>query len=358
MRTLTRYLISEFLKLCLLCFGGFVFLYVLVDLVERANQIVKSKAAGHEVLLYVLYSLPQIALQMLPISILLGTILTLALFSRRNELIAVRAAGINMKVFNLPFVAAGVCAALLIFWVQENIVPVSNQKAYEVWKYEIRGKKRKVKLKQENLWLLTSGGVVRIGLYLVESQTMRDVSFYVLSGDFDLVERTDAAEVRWDGERWIAPSAMRRMFADSGFRVEQLRDWTLPIEESPDIFAAAKKKPEEMNAKELKRYIAKLEREGLDATRYIVDYHFKFSFPFIALIMSALAVPFGIRTARQAGLAASVGAAVVLGVVAWLVLALFISFGHSGFLPPKVAAWGMHFIFGSVAIYMWMRMPS
>jgi len=358
MKTLVRYLLAEFLKLCVLCFAGFVFLYVLVDLVERVNQIVKSKAAGYEVALFVLYSLPQIALQMLPISVLLGTILTLALFSRRNELIAIRAAGINMKVFCLSFVVMGLLASTFIFWLQENVAPSGNQKAYEVWKYEIRGKKRKIKSKKENLWLLVSDGVVRVGLYRIEDRTMHDISLYRLTDGFGLRERVDAGEAAWDGGKWVAADAVLRRFNDSESTVEVLKVWVLPIEEAPESFAAAKKKPEEMNAAELKTYIARLEREGLDATRYLVDLHFKYSFPLIALIMAALSVPFGIRTARQAGLAASVGAAVVLGVVAWLVMALFISLGHSGFFPPVVSAWGMHLIFGGAAILLWVRMPS
>ena len=358
MKTITRYLIAEFLKLFALCFFGFVFLYVLVDLVERANQIVKYGATGYEVLLYVLYSLPQICLQMFPISILLGTILTLTMFSRRNELIAIRAAGINMRIFNLPFLAAGLVAAAMIFWLQENVAPVGNQKANDVWNYEIREKERKIKTTQENLWLIVSNGVVRIGLYQVKEQVMRDISFYKLSDDFQLVERVDAAEAAWNGSRWVAPEAFHRKFSERESSFDVVKDWELPVVEGPQSFAAAEKETEEMNARELKRYIMRIKREGLDATRYIVDLDFKYAFPFIALIMAALAVPFGIRTARQAGLAASVGAAVILGVGAWLVLALFVSFGHSGVFPPVVSAWGMHVIFGAAAAYLWARMPA
>lgn len=358
MRMLTKYLIVEFLKIFSLCFFGFVFLYILIDLVERANQIVKSGATGYEVILYVLYSLPQICLQMLPISILLGTILTLAMFSRRNELIAIRAAGINMRIFNLPFLAAGVVAAATVFWLQENVAPVGNQKASDVWKYEIREKERRIKTTQENLWLIVSDGIVRIGLYQIKEKVMRDISFYRLTEDFQLVERMDAAEAAWNGDRWVAPEAFHRKFSERESSFDLVKNWELPIVEGPESLAAAEKQTEEMNARELKKYIARLEREGLDSTRYIVDLYFKYAFPLIALIMAALAVPFGIRTARQAGLAASVGASVILGVGAWLVLALFISFGHSGVFPPVISAWGMHVIFGVVAAYLWAKMPA
>lgn len=357
MRTLLRYLVSEFVKIFALCFFGFVFLYVLVDLVERANQIVKSKATGYEVSLYVLYSLPQICLQMLPISILLGTILTLAIFSRRNELIAVRAAGINMRVFNIPFLVAGMLAALMIFWLQESVAPLGNEKANDIWKYEIRKKERKIKTSQENLWLLVSDGIVRIGLYQIEEKVMRDVSFYRIVDDA-LVERVDAKEASYDGVKWVASQAFHRRFEQTDVVLDIISNWELPVAEGPESFAAAKKQTEEMNARELKEYIARHKREGLDATRYIVDLQFKYAFPLIALIMAALAVPFGIRTARQSGLAASVGASVILGVGAWLVLALFISFGHSGVFPPVISAWGMHVVFGTFAVYLWMRMPA
>lgn len=357
MRTLLRYLVSEFAKIFALCFFGFVFLYVLVDLVERANQIVKYKATGYEVSLYVLYSLPQICLQMLPISILLGTILTLAIFSRRNELIAIRAAGINMRIFNIPFLVAGLLASLVIFWLQENVAPVGNQKASDVWKYEIREKERKIKTSQENLWLLVSDGIVRIGLYQIEERLMRDISFYRITDD-TLIERVDAKEASYNGAKWVASQAIRRRFEGTSVVLDVISNWELPVEEGPESFATAKKQTEEMNARELKEYIARHKREGLDATRYIVDLQFKYAFPLVALIMAALAVPFGIRTARQSGLAASVGASVILGVGAWLVLALFISLGHSGILPPVISAWGMHIIFGVSAIYLWMRMPA
>ena len=57
------------------------------------------------------------------------------------------------------------------------------------------------------------------------------------------------------------------------------------------------------------------------------------AFPFVTLVMTLLAIPFGVSTGRRGALYA-VGLGIILALSYWIVTSLFVALGKSGLLDP------------------------
>ena len=105
MLIITRYFTREFLKTFLLCMGAFVALYLLVDLFDRLDDMIKRQVPLSLIIQYVLCSIPMIIYRLCPLGVLLCTFITLGIFVRNQEITALKAHGISLfrvlKVFVL-----------------------------------------------------------------------------------------------------------------------------------------------------------------------------------------------------------------------------------------------------------------
>jgi lipopolysaccharide export system permease protein len=108
---INRYFTREFLKIFCLCLGSFISLYLLVDLLEHIDDMIKNQMAFGLVIKYCLSSIPMILYQVCPMGVLLCTFITLGLFVKHNEIMALRAHGVSLyrvlRVF--IFIAVSLC---------------------------------------------------------------------------------------------------------------------------------------------------------------------------------------------------------------------------------------------------------
>jgi lipopolysaccharide export LptBFGC system permease protein LptF len=102
---------------------------------------------------------------------------------------------------------------------------------------------------------------------------------------------------------------------------------------------------------ELKAYIAQLQASGYHVVPYLVQLRRKIAFPFVAVIMTLLAVPFAVTTGRS-GAVYGIGVGLVLALVYWTALSIFGALGAGGWLSPVLAAWAPNLLFGAAAAYL------
>ena len=170
-----------------------------------------------------------------------------------------------------------------------------------------------------------------------------------------LMRRIDAAEATWDGRRWVFSSGYVRTFVSG---VEQAHSFTRMavdgLPERPNDFAQEKRDPKEMNFVELGRYIERLRASGARIANYLVDLHMKLSFPLINLIVVMIGAAVATRLRLQSA-ALGFGLSIGIAFVYYAFMRAGQAFGHSGVLPPYVAAWLGDLVFGSVGLTMMWR---
>lgn len=359
MSVIFRYVGREFLKLFLLCMLALVLIYLLFDFIDRAGNFFKSDPALLHVLLYYFYKIPTIIFQLVPVSVLLACLLTLALLSRHSEITAMKAGGISVPRLVSPIILLTICLAVVAFGINEFVLPVATQKMKYVKKVHIKKQEWRVKIHKVNLWYKSPGAIYHIYRFEPELQRLEKLHVYRFDDQFQLTERIDADIGQWVNDGWTALDGVRRNFAAGTLQNEEaFAELRLDLPETPDELKVYKRDPEQMSFRDLRRYIHELRREGYDVRKYVVDLHGKVSFALVSVIMALLGVPWAIRSGRQGGVAFGIGLAVIIGVVYWIVLGFSLALGRSGTLPAVPAAWGPHVLFGIIGLIGLFRVRS
>lgn len=356
--TLGRYLIGEFLRVLTLCIAAFVALYLIVDFFDRFDDFLEHKAGIGSVLRYFLFKIPLILTQVTPVAVLASMLLSLGGLSRHNEITAMNACGVSMLQFTGPLLAT--CAAISIaslVW-NESVVPHFNRKVRTINTVEIKKRELPSLFGTSELWSHGEDGLYNVRLIDSRQKALLGLTVYRLSPEFELREVTEIPLAHWRSGNWEYDKGVRRSLLPSGeVRTEKLGKGVVDIEETPEDLAASRREAEEYGFLALRALIDNLRRKGLDPTEYQVDLQLKLSVPFIALVMAFVALPFGIRNLRSSSLASNIGAGLVIGFSYWVVLAVAISLGHGGALPPIAAAWSANVIFSAIGLFLLLGSP-
>ena len=73
--------------------------------------------------------------------------------------------------------------------------------------------------------------------------------------------------------------------------------------------------------------------------------------------MALIAMPFAFRMDKRGALY-GIGLALVLGIVYWMVFAVFTKFGEVGNLPPLLSAWSANILFALAAVYRFLHVET
>jgi lipopolysaccharide export LptBFGC system permease protein LptF len=96
---------------------------------------------------------------------------------------------------------------------------------------------------------------------------------------------------------------------------------------------------------------------GFDTVRFRVELSSKVSFPFVALIMTLLGLPFAFAMGKSGALV-GIGISLTISIIYWVAIGVFRSLGNVSFLTPFLAAWGPNLIFGLIGLYLLFRLRT
>ena len=109
-----------------------------------------------------------------------------------------------------------------------------------------------------------------------------------------------------------------------------------------------------MTVPELRRHIADLKASGFNWLPLAVELQRKIAFPFVTVVMTLLAVPFGVTTGRRGALY-GIGIGIVIALAYWIVSSVFVALGSAGLLPPFLAAWSANIIVAGAAAFLFLN---
>src|SRR5687767_9961595 len=123
MRLLDRYVLRNFLEPFVICFLGFLAIWLIFDLSDNGPDFIEAKASLKAVGGYYLTQLPQTILISLPVGLLLALLFSLSKMSRSNEIIAMLTAGRSVTRVLFPLLAVGVIASLACVALNYRLAP-------------------------------------------------------------------------------------------------------------------------------------------------------------------------------------------------------------------------------------------
>lgn len=361
-RTLDLYVGRGVLFYSLLLLVALLLLFALFTVLEMVEDIAAHNIPWPVVARFLWYLFPQALYWMAPLALLLGLLVELALLSKRNELVAVKGAGISLYRIALPLVLLGLAFSALLFWLDHDYLPYANQRQ-EVLRNQIKGRPPQTFLQAERRWIF--GQQPRIyhyaffdpGRNLLARLSVLELDPY----SFSIQRRLFAQQAHWEPQlqTWVLEQGWARTFSQGQtvgyqpFDVASFRELTEP----PAYFQREVRESAQMNWEELGAFIHSLRQSGLDVTRLQVQWHKKIAFPLIAAVMVLLAFPFGLTMGRRGavgGLALGIG----VGFSYWILASFFEQVGNLGYLPPVLAAWGANLVFLFAGLYLFLQIDT
>lgn len=330
----------------LLCLGIFVFIFLLVDVMGKLDDFNEAGVAPHLVIWYFIYTLPFILKQMIPVAILMGTQLTFGFFSKNNQLIAFKSSGINMVRLSFPIILLSVASTILFLILGEILAPFTQARAQEIWNIQVKKMEPRAVLIQEKIWYKGDQAIYTFQNFNFRDHTAEGVTLYFFDSKFNLRSRLDAEKVAWKNGVWIFKNGLSQSFLpDNSYWSEPFTEKAFLLSESPEDFRYQEKGSEEMTYAELRDNIRKIQREGYDATRYIVEKHIRLSFPVVCLIMALFGIALALRKEKGIGIAQGIVGSLFVAFVYWVFFGFSRSLGINGIFPPLWAAWSSNILF-------------
>ncbi len=355
-RVLHRYVIREFLKIFALSLGSLILIYVVVLFFQKMSLFNRYQAPFYLMFEYLLYRIPEATFQWtIPYAALLSTLLTLGMLSRHSEITAFKAGGISLYRITLPLIFIVLVISFLSFLANDYLVPFTNQETRYLLDVKVRKEPPASYFRNFKIWYRSDHRILNIQLLDPEEKVLKGFTLYEFDDQFRCVQRVDAREARWAGEKWRLYDGATRDFDESGsVRMTSFDEMDFPLKEDWGAFQKSTWDSDEMNYAELRAYIREIQASGYDPTRYKVALYSKLSYPLLNVIMVLIGIPFALKTGRSGGVALSIGISMIIGFIYGIVFYVFISFGNSGILPPIFACWIPTFLFGLAGIFTLM----
>jgi lipopolysaccharide export system permease protein len=356
MRVISRYISLELAKIIAICLGAFIAIYLVIDFFERIDDFLEAKLPLSLALHFFMLKLPLVVQQGIPMSVLMGTLITLGLMARSNELMVLKASGIGPVLVVGPIVTLALLASILDFALSEYLVPLTSTRANYIWNVQVMNHPLPTSFSEEKVWYKSGQVIYNIRVLHAKRGLLEGVTIHMLDGNFRLTERLDARRGEWDGKSWIfSDGIFIRRTDDGNFTAEHFQSRRFDLKERPQDFQHLEKASEEMTLAELSSYVAEIESEGYDSTRYRVDFHGRIAFPFTSLIMAFLGIGVALYRGKKGGIAVGVAASVALAFIYFLMFQFMLSVGYTGNLQPVLAAWMPNISFTIASMYIFSQ---
>ena len=382
MKTIRRLIFREVLISIALVAMGFLALFFFFDLVDELQYLGKNNGLPsglptasdiyqiRHALVYVGLLIPNHLYELLPISVLIGTIFVMARLAQSSEYTILRTSGLDPWRALKMLLSLGGIFVLMSFAIGDYLAPLSERTA-QLLKARYQG-------------IITVG---RTGAWLKEKQALNTVIANVrtLSADNEMVglqifefnskglvvAKMQAASASFGlDDSWQLHNITRTEFnvpsdaatvTNAGKQSadvvrNSMASYRWGTEITQEMVSVALLKPERMGTLDLFNYIRHLDDNGQSAQRYEIEFWKKVFYPLSCLVMVMLALPFAYLHFRSGGIAAYVFLGVMIGISFFLLNNVFGYVGNLQNWEPWLAAAapGMLYMAISLGAFGWL----
>ncbi len=346
MKTLDRYLVRQLIPVWLWCIVVFVFVSCLIDLFEHLDEILRYRIPAATVLQYYANFVPLVFVRASPLALLLASAFVSTRLIRYQELLAMNAGGVSAKRASIPFVFIGWLITLIVFGVNEGLVPTTTA-VYERLRFEVfRGQPQDQTL-ESVATLDEANRLYHARAFSLINQELSDLT--VMEHD----PRNRPSRMLYARRALYTPHGWLLLYGtitnlDSRGAVrgapEPFVERLLKFPVTPESFRQPIVQPETLRIGRLRRLIGQLKEIGItNVRRYVVELHAKLAFPLMNLVICVIGFV-GSTRRHTRGHLRGLGTSLGWGILYYLGVAAGQGIGKEGFLPPALAVWLPHLI--------------
>ena len=392
MKTIRRLIYGEVLASITLVATGFLALFFFFDLVDELQYLGKNNSLPtandiyqvRHAMAYVALLVPNHLYELLPISVLIGTIFVMARLAQSSEYTILRTSGLDPWRALKLLLGLGAFFVGFSFAIGDYIAPAS-EKAAQLLKAKYQST---ITVGQTGAWLKEkqpyTAYVANVKTLSTRNE-MVGVQIFEFNNKGLAVSVTRAPTATFgDDDSWLLKNAIRSEFdipltsenasidtrdivsnsaspipkGKQSARVHRTVTDNLrwPTGITPEMVSVALLKPERMATYDLFSYIRHLDANGQNAQRYEIEFWKKVFYPLSCLVMVMLALPFAYLHFRSGGIAVYVFAGVLIGISFFLLNNVFGYVGNLQNWQPWLAAAipGLLYMAISLGVFGWL----
>lgn len=357
---------------------GFLALFLFFDLVDelqglgRGNPLEGGVYQLRHALLFVTLLMPSRLYELMPISVLIGTIIVMARLAQSTEYTILRTSGLGPWRALRILLTLGSFFVLFSFLVGDYVAPAADR-ASQLLKARYQSR---VMVGQTGAWLREkqdfSSFVVNVKS-LSSENAMLGVQIYEFNANNQVMSVTQAERARFGkGEAWSLERVLRAEFSVSSSLADSTRATAESTETRPhrdlriqrrqtdalswptqitaEMVSVALLRPDRMRTIDLFTYIRHLEANGQTAQRYEIEFWKKVFYPLSCLVMVVLALPFAYLNMRSGSIATYVFGGVMIGISFFLLNNVFSYIGNLSNWQPWFAAAAPGLIYSAISL--------
>ena len=305
--------------------------------------------------LYMVFSAPGKIVELMPLAVLLGSMLSLGALAGNSEIIAMQASGITLRRIVTAVLQAAALLALIGYLLGNWIVPASESGARRV---KALAEEPAAALKPgESLWIKDDRRVVHVAQMLPNGYA-RGVEIYLLDerGRLRSVTRAEHALPRREG--WELRNVSRSHFEADRVTTEQLERADYRGRLSQELLQVLLYEPRWMSTSALASYVDFLESNGLDAHVERQVLWQKRLQPLTIVIMCLLALPFVLGAQRRSGAGHRLLLGILLGLAFVVAERVLVQVGNQLALGGLTVALTPNLLFFALAAFLFLRRQS
>jgi lipopolysaccharide export system permease protein len=269
-------------------------------------------------LLYTAYTAPRRMYELFPTVALIGCVLGLGGLASRSELTAMRAVGVSRVRIGLGAMLSLGLVTVVMMVNAETLAPLGEQSAHSV---AISAKTGDVVVARvSGLWV-REGQVVLNAREGARRRTgdqdwteLQGVRLFEFDDEGRLLSLAQARSAEHRGDGWLLKDVTRSRFGERSVQTETLAQEHWDSKLDATAVAAAATRPRYLSARELRRNIAYMQRNGLDAKALENIYWGRWFYPVNVAVLCLAALPFAFGSLRSGGLGKRLFIAIVIGV--------------------------------------------
>jgi len=364
MKTLRRLIYGEVLKAVAYVTFGFLSLFFFFDVVAEMQSVSRHAANGYRLvhaLGYVGLLLPSHLYELMPITVLIGTIVVMARLAQSSEFTILRTSGLGPWRALRTLLTLGIWFVILTFALGDYLSPATDRAA-QLLKARYTGR---ITIGQTGAWLKERQPYATYAVnvaQLASDGTLHGVRIFEFDNRGLLASMTQAASASLqEDEAWQLSEVERTEFAQQAgatIQIDRVALATLrwPNQISKEMVSAALLKPERMNTLDLFRYIQHLQNNAQTAQRHEIEFWKKVFYPLSCLVMVVLALPFAYFHFRSGGLPTYVFGGVMAGISFFLLNNVFGYMGNLQNWQPWLTAAlpGLVYSVLSLSAFAWL----
>ena len=347
-----RYLAREVSAGILLVLAGFLALFGFFDMIGEVKSVGQGSYQFQHAILFVLLRMPGRVYELMPVAVLIGALYALSTLARHSEITVLRASGMSTGRLLLCLVQVALLFAALTFIIGEVVAPPAERTAQQLRMRE-RGKTVGQDLRS-GLWVKDERNFINVQTVLPDTR-LRGVRIYDFDAGGRLRSVTEAREGQYlPPASWRLSGVVQTVLEGDKARIVEMPDMEWRSALNPDILSVLMVSPERMSLLHLSTYIKHLAENRQKTQRYDIALWKKVVYPLAALVMVALALPFGYTHNRVGGVSLKIFAGVMLGIFFHLLNGLFSNLGAINSWSPALSAIAPSALFSlAAAVMIW-----